>query len=842
MCSDDEKKYAGLLAARRARKTDDAASSGDDDDENEEEDDDDDEDDEEGEGKGGVSVLQMLEEEEEKARQRLVGVVQGLGSKRKGGDATNDAAAARPEGEFNMGGNGELTLDALMAGLGESGASSRKRGRDAAGDAESSEEDAAGGGATAAALKKKLRGLTHSNKGALSAPLASVVLDRIDRSEAYKAAKDDITKWQSTVKANREAEQLRFPLIDPRPPKASAASMAANFNPSTSMEEEVAMLLETSGMNEKALRAQEDLELNEMDEKEREARKSELSKLRNLLFFYEMKRKRINKIKSKQYRRIRNKQDKRRGDKELEEMKLIDPEYAKSLMMDQETKRSRERMTLKHKNQGKWIKHVLRLNRANKDGSTKEAIQAQLRLHQELMRKMNHTGDSSSDEDSDDDSSMSGDEETREAKATSALWNLTKDLEETTPADEAAGGKGSGLMALKFMQRAAEKKKKELLKELEADKESGAGGAAADAAGRRQFGPKSGDAAAVGSKAGGGVRRRGGEMRGGDGDGGIAVNVQPFEVDQDFISGSLQVNLETDNDKPSKKLSKKAAAAKRKQEQQAAAEAAAKLAQEEADEAAAEKAAAQEADAESSADSSSAAPQAAKKAADEEDEDAPKSNPWLKKGSAVPVQAAPRLVDQKREEDAEAEASRLALLAGGDEEQRELVARAFAAGDDEEEFEKEKRDIVEGDLPEEEKAALPGWGDWTGEGVKKKKATAKEKRRKEELRKARKEAREARKDSALKNVIITEKRDKKLAQHMVPGVPHPFTSREQYEASLKQPLGKEWNTTQVHNKLVKPAVVARMGTIIDPIKLGKKKGAEASKRRGLAAAKKKKQR
>lgn len=37
-------------------------------------------------------------------------------------------------------------------------------------------------------------------------------------------------------------------------------------------------------------------------------------------------------------------------------------------------------------------------------------------------------------------------------------------------------------------------------------------------------------------------------------------------------------------------------------------------------------------------------------------------------------------------------------------------------------------------------------------------------------------------------------------------VPFPFTRMEDYEASLSQPLGKEWNSLSSHSNLIKPTV------------------------------------
>ncbi len=63
-----------------------------------------------------------------------------------------------------------------------------------------------------------------------------------------------------------------------------------------------------------------------------------------------------------------------------------------------------------------------------------------------------------------------------------------------------------------------------------------------------------------------------------------------------------------------------------------------------------------------------------------------------------------------------------------------------------------------------------------------------------------------RKDSHLAGVIISEKRDKKLAKYQADKVPYPFTSREQYERSLRTTVGPEWNTPSTFSELTRPDV------------------------------------
>lgn len=48
-------------------------------------------------------------------------------------------------------------------------------------------------------------------------------------------------------------------------------------------------------------------------------------------------------------------------------------------------------------------------------------------------------------------------------------------------------------------------------------------------------------------------------------------------------------------------------------------------------------------------------------------------------------------------------------------------------------------------------------------------------------------------------------------------IPFPFTDAEQFEKSIRAPLGKTWNPLAVHNELVKPRVVTSLGKIIAPM-------------------------
>eukprot|EP00744_Colponema_vietnamica_P005641 GILI01008241.1.p1 GENE.GILI01008241.1~~GILI01008241.1.p1 ORF type:complete len:352 (-),score=162.59 GILI01008241.1:266-1321(-) len=225
---------------------------------------------------------------------------------------------------------------------------------------------------------------------------------------------------------------------------------------------------------------------------------------------------------------------------------------------------------------------------------------------------------------------------------------------------------------------------------------------------------------------------------------------------------------------------------------------------------------------------------------DDDDQEESGSNPWLagakarqiehhkkgkgkvklgkeaeEEGEDLDIEALLSGLDRQGEEGEEG--TNFSLL-GLSDEQKEIVKRAFATGVEEEDFDEEKAEVMAEDEPKPE-PVLPGWGSWAGEGVKAPNP------KKVQQQKAKKDKNgvpvEPRKDANLKNVIINEKRDKKAAKYMLDQLPHPFTSREQYEQAMRHPLGREWNTTAVYHRLIQPDVVAKKGAVIKPLQLQK---------------------
>lgn len=146
-----------------------------------------------------------------------------------------------------------------------------------------------------------------------------------------------------------------------------------------------------------------------------------------------------------------------------------------------------------------------------------------------------------------------------------------------------------------------------------------------------------------------------------------------------------------------------------------------------------------------------------------------------------------------------------------DEEKKLTIAEAFEDDDIVAEFEREKEDESKKNGPEEIDLSVPGWGSWSGSGIDPSKQKTK---RKLILRFPEPEKR---RNDNQGNVVLIENRDEQLKKHLVADLPFPFTSVDDYEQSIRQPLGKDFVPATAHRVLTKPAVVTKSGAIIEPM-------------------------
>jgi U3 small nucleolar RNA-associated protein 14 len=140
----------------------------------------------------------------------------------------------------------KLSHEPSPAEIPSSAASKASRKRKAAGDdKEGKSKDAAG--------TKRPKPLSSASKGGLvtapiAAPLPRVIKERQERKAGYEDTKEEVTKWQSIVKANREAPTVVFTTAKGDVARVnSTRAIVANHTPQSEMEAEVAALLEAAG-------------------------------------------------------------------------------------------------------------------------------------------------------------------------------------------------------------------------------------------------------------------------------------------------------------------------------------------------------------------------------------------------------------------------------------------------------------------------------------------------------------------------------------------------------------------------------------------------------------------
>lgn len=234
----------------------------------------------------------------------------------------------------------------------------------------------------------------------------------------------------------------------------SANEILAGFKPQNEMESAVQALLNKANLTEDELTKHEDLQMEarEMTEEEIKARRAELRYQRELLFRAEAKAKRVAKIKSKTFRKLaRKRAAKENPEMALEDLERLDPEAAQIEREKIERERAIERATLRHGAKNRWAREV----GGEADEDKRMAKEAMLDMKEKLLRKIQGKDEGSSSEEESEDEDE--DEETVKAKAFDQLAQLSTD---SGAASQAQGKKG--LMQMKFMQKAQERRMKEV--------------------------------------------------------------------------------------------------------------------------------------------------------------------------------------------------------------------------------------------------------------------------------------------------------------------------------------------------------------------------------------------
>ncbi|XP_037765063.1 U3 small nucleolar RNA-associated protein 14 homolog A isoform X2 [Chelonia mydas] len=143
-------------------------------------------------------------------------------------------------------------------------------------------------------------------------------------------------------------------------------------------------------------------------------------------------------------------------------------------------------------------------------------------------------------------------------------------------------------------------------------------------------------------------------------------------------------------------------------------------------------------------------------------------------------------------------------------DQRLVIKEAFAGDDVIADFLREKHKVEQAGKPQAVDLVLPGWGEWGGTGLR-----PSARKRKRFLIKP--VPGPPRRDRHLPHVIISQQRNVLAAAHQVNEVPFPFDRRQQFERSIRAPVGPTWNTQQAFQKLTAPRILTQPGHIIQPI-------------------------
>ncbi|NXA98669.1 UT14A protein, partial [Melanocharis versteri] len=620
-------------------------------------------------------------------------------------------------------------------------------------------------------------------KAAVELPLSKEEAKRVVREAAYVTTSKDVGKWQQVVVQNRRAEQLVFPLRQDIATVTPLERVTSAWKARTPLEQEIFGLLHKTQqpITDPLLTPEETASLQAMSLEEARRRRAELQKARAVQSYYEAKARRAKRIKSKKYHRVLKKSRRRQALKEFEQLHKSDPEAALARLEELGQLRMQERMSLKHQNKGKWARS--RAIMAKYDLEARKAMQEQLARNKELMQKVRV-------EPPEEELCEVPEEDTTALPVPTGAsganpWMLGKP---SGPAQEPEAQEGpiDGVVpgAVESKDEMEEEEEEELSEEeaLLQDFEQK----------RRER---------TGSPKGHGEEHVCAEELGDS-------PVPPVCAEELGDSPVPSVCAEELGDSPvpsvcaEELVSAGAEPPPQAQEQLLLSEQLRRVQTMEDVESLAKEELVEEQE-------EPVAPRAGKRAQRQEEGRAgdrrTKKTPAKRK--MISLEA---VLDGKPQE---MDCPSLPLVLEEEEggiEQRGMITEAFAGDDVVADFRREKRKAEEAAKPQPVNLVLPGWGEWGGTGLK---PSAKKVKR--FLIKA--PPAPPRKDQHLPHVIMSEKCNIHAAAHQVSELPFPFERHQQFEQSMRTPLGPTWNTQRAFQKLTAPRVITRIGHIIQPI-------------------------
>ena len=633
----------------------------------------------------------------------------------------------------------------------------------------------------------------------LEAPLPKRQQDRLDRKAAYDKSKETLDRWVDTVKHNRRAEHLEFPLKDLDgviPQGQNRLLPLAESKPLYELESTIQKIMQESGMvgadgklSESQIQAAEELKTNKMPIQEVLARRAELRRQRDLLFREEIRAKRIKKIKSKAYRKIHRKEKERNAAhirSALEADGEVDSESEKER---NDRRRAEERMGAKHRD-SKWAKGVKSSGRSKWDDDAKEGVLEMARRDEELRRRM--AGKSVHGEDDsgsyDDDSEGSDEEENALAGNAKLPGRVQRLLNARDEKDQSK----SKLSEMAFMKKAEAGQREENdadLSRLQRDangQESDSESEASESAGRMAFGPKRAEPPMARPAKAATPKSEFEEPEHSE-DESRPQSKRRGEVDIDRVTIDVGHSHIESKAAPAQNGLAKVQTSSGSWNSPSSTKGSVRTAPSAPVRSALKGSRAAEAERNGKPSTSDPAPP-----------------PHTTKATA----ARP----DDGEDDSDSEDAEPVVMTNA-----ALARRAFA-GDDvlAQTFQEEKAELTREQDDQVLDTTLPGWGAWTGLGVSKR-ASQPRARHRTAQRVAGVPA-ASRQDAKLKDVIISEKRVKKNGKYLATQLPHPFETRAQYERSLRLPVGPEWTTKETFQGMTKPRVLVKQGIIAPMVK------------------------
>lgn len=584
--------------------------------------------------------------------------------------------------------------------------------------------------------------------GKLDAPAPKRHQDRMDREAAYNKSKETMDRWLETVKANRRAEHLMFPLPDPEAQQVDKLEVA---KPQNDLENTIQSILVESGLadakgksNEDQVQEFEELQERKLPIEEIRARRAELRKHRDLMFREEVRAKRIKKIKSKSYRRVHRKERERMEQQERQALLDAGVNLDEEEKEKNERQRAEARMGSKHKD-SKWAKSLRQTGRTAWDTDARHGA-ADLALREEELRKRvegkrvshgdeDYLGSSGSESEEDPWQENGSDVEKDKLRRKLGALEAGGDAD----ADAESQGPHSKLLSMKFMQNAEAARRKQndteirkIDRELNSDESQSEAGSESEV-GRRKFGQTKSEK--PGRKPYPVRKNEFEEPPGSDDDNADEPRIP--ETTQGMDREINRPGKQKPSTRPSSKKEPSARPSSQVPKQQEASE--------------------QEENPwliQTNRNNRRLAADASQQSVDisVNDVSAHAKTVDTSKAQKSKISPAPKKQQASEEDDSDEEVP--VLLKNHD-----LVKRAFAGDEVVQDFEQEKLDTIEDEGDKVVDNTLPGWGNWTGDGISKKQ----QKRQKRFLTTVEGVKPEERKDVKLSRVIINEKRVKKVS-------------------------------------------------------------------------------